>query len=141
MPSLPKIAIGFNKIARISDLSDLAEILFPNNKNHQFVFVLIYLELKWSDKTVSDLTSRIIKKGISKRTFERVRAKLRHLGIIDHISRFNKKHGYKEGFVNSNRFACSLRNLADRYEEIAQRKNEKDRLQEKFLLDILKARL
>ena len=141
MPSLHKIAIGFNKINRISDLADLAELLFPNNMNHQYVFALIYLELKWADKVVPDLADKLLKKGISKRTIERVRAKLRLMGIIDHVSRFNQKYGYKEGFILSNRFTGTMKKLADKYEEMAQRKEEKDKLQERFLLDIMKARL
>ena len=141
MLPLPKIAIGFNKINRISDLADLAELLFPNNKNHQYVFALIYSELKWADSVVTNLTEKLINKGISKRTIERVRAKLRLMGIIDHVSRFNQKYGYKEGFILSKRFPYTMKKLADKYEEMAQRKEEKDKLQEQFLLDILKVRL
>ena len=141
MSSLPKIAIGFNKISRISDLADLAELLFPNNKNHQYVFALIYLELKWADSVVPDLTKKLLRKGISKRTIERVRAKLRLMGIIDHVSRFNQNYGYREGFIVSNRFASSMKKFAQKYEEMTQRREEKDKLQERFLLEILKARL
>jgi hypothetical protein len=42
-----------------------------------------------------------------------VRSKLRRLGIIDHVSRFNKHHGYSEGWVFSTRFSHGLVRLAE----------------------------
>ena len=35
------------------------------------------------------------------------------MGLIDHVSRFNAKHGYREGWVLSTRFDRSLRQLAE----------------------------
>jgi len=34
--------------------------------------------------------------AVSKRTLERVRAKMRRMGLIDHVSRFNAAYGYRE---------------------------------------------
>jgi hypothetical protein len=51
--------------------------------------------------------------GFSPRTLETVRSKMRRLGIIDHVSRFNKSHGYREGWVFSTRFSHALLRLAD----------------------------
>ena len=39
-----KIEWSFNKIARMADLSDLAEMLFPGNRNHQHAFLATWLE-------------------------------------------------------------------------------------------------
>lgn len=38
---------------------------------------------------------------------------MRRLGIVDHVSRFDQRHGYREGWVFSGRFTKSLRMLAD----------------------------
>lgn len=69
--------------------------------------------------------------AISRRTLERVRAKLRRLGLIDHVSRFNARRGYREGWVLSTRFERSLRQLADQIaacRETAVHTAEKDQL-------------
>ena len=50
----------------------------------------------------------------SARSLQRVRAKTRKLGLIDHISRFNTKLGYREGWVLSTRFELSLDNLSSK---------------------------
>jgi hypothetical protein len=38
---------------------------------------------------------------------------MRRLGLIDHVSRFNQKYGYREGWVFSNNFSIALNRLAD----------------------------
>ena len=35
------------------------------------------------------------------------------MGLIDHVSGFSASHGYREGWVLSNRFERSLREMAD----------------------------
>ena len=77
--------------------------------------------------------------GISKRTLERVRAKLRRLGLIDHVSRFNAQHGYREGWVLSPRFARSLTLLADKVHEVS-RPDAGAREKDHLLLDVARAR-
>lgn len=110
-----KVDLSFNKIARLSDLSDLAELLFPGNRNQQHAFLAIHVELKWADRhMVPNLGEIARKNGITKRTMERVRAKMRRMGLIDHVSRFNAAYGYREGWVLSRRFERSLRQLADK---------------------------
>ena len=54
------------------------------------------------------------KHGVSRRTLERVRAKLRRLGVIEHVSRFNSRYGHREGWMLSARFERNLRLLADK---------------------------
>jgi DNA-binding transcriptional MocR family regulator len=115
-----KIEWSFNKIAKLSDSADLAEMLFPGNRNQQHAFLVVWFSLKWGDhRMVPNLESVIRKHGISRRTFERVRAKLRRLGLIDHVSRFNARHGCREGWVLSTRFQRSLSQLAAKAAELA----------------------
>lgn len=110
-----KVEISFNKIVRLADLSDLAELLFPGNRNQQHAFLAVYIELKWADHHMVPNLSEVTRKyEITKRTIERVRAKMRRMGLIDHVSRFNATYGYREGWVLSGRFERSLRQLADK---------------------------
>jgi hypothetical protein len=57
------------------------------------------------------------------------------MGIIDHVSRFNKAHGYREGWVFSSRFAHSLIRLAELSREFRDRK---DALQERKDRDLFR---
>ena len=108
-----KIELSFNRINRLSDLADLAELLFPRNRNHQHAFLAIWLAIKWADcGIVPNLAGVAHEHAISRRTLERVRAKMRRMGVIDHVSRFNAKHRYREGWVLSGRFERSLTQLA-----------------------------
>ena len=114
MPESTKVEISFNKINRIADLEDIAAILFPHNKRHQKVFMAIYLELKWAPRQFLGSFGFLFEKySLSKRVLEKVRAKCRRMGIIDHVSRFNSKHGYREGWIFSNKFRSSIVKLAD----------------------------
>ena len=107
-----KIELSHNKIARSEDLDELAALLFPSNKNHQRIFVAIFIELKWADgQFLSALEPIADKHGLSRRVLETVRAKMRRMGLIDHVSRFNKRYGYREGWVFSNKFARALDQL------------------------------
>jgi len=105
-----KIEFNHNKIARIQDLSDLARLLFPGNRNHQKVFLAIFIELKYAEgQFLPTLAPLCQKYDFSPRMLETVRAKMRRMGLIDHVSRFNKKHGYREGWAFSNRFLKGLK--------------------------------
>jgi len=107
-----KVELGFNRIARLNGLDDLARILFPGNRNHQRTFLAIFLELKYAEDSQLPSLSFIIRKyGVSRRTLQRVRAKTRKLGLIDHISRNTAKLGYREGWTLSTRFERSLQTL------------------------------
>ena len=99
------------------DLAELAEVLFPGNKTHQRVFLAVVVELKYADGQFLVSLSWIAEKyGVSCRVLELVRAKMRRLGLIDHVSRFNQRHGYREGWVFSNRFQRSLLRLGESWE-------------------------
>lgn len=131
-----KIEVNHNKIARIECLDEVAAVLFPGNKNHQRIFIAIFVELKWAeDQFLSTLEPIANKYGYSRRVFEVVRAKMRRLGLIDHVSRFNKKYGYREGWVFSNKFSRALNQLAELIIHLRRRKNS---LQEKKERDLFK---
>lgn len=115
MKNIPstKIELNYNKIQRISGLDDLARILFPGNKIHQKVFLAIFIELKYSpDEFLPSLLPLCNKYGFSSRMLETVRSKMRRMGIIDHVCRFNKALGYREGWIFSKRFYYALTQLA-----------------------------
>ena len=76
---------------------------------------------------------------ISRRTLERVRAKMRRIGLIDHVSRFNAGHGYREGWVMSGRFGNSLWQLAEKVATLRDTgKGSKDK--DMLLLEFAEAR-
>jgi hypothetical protein len=113
MPST-KIEFNCNKIARIQGLDELAQLLFPGNRSHPRVFLAIFIELKYAPgQFLPQMGSLCDRYGISPRMLETVRSKMRRLGIIDHVSRFNKSHGYREGWVFSTRFSHALLRLTE----------------------------
>ena len=124
-----KIELNYNKIARIQDMDELAKIMFPNNKNHQKVFLAIFIELKYAPhQFLPYLTPLCDKYDFTPRMLETVRSKMRRMGIIDHVSRFNKTYGYREGWIFSSRFSGALSRLAEVAKGFRERK---DALQER----------
>jgi len=123
-----KIEFNCNKIAKIKDLDEVARILYPGNNNHQKVFLAIFIELKYAPGGfLSSLESLCGKYDFSSRMLETVRSKMRRMGLIDHVSRFNKTHGYREGWIFSSRFSHNLNRL---FELIKGFRDRKDALQE-----------
>ena len=124
-----KIELNHNKIARIQGLDELAIILFPGNRMHQKIFLTIFIELKYApDEFLPVLKPLCHTYGFTSRTLETVRSKMRRMGIIDHVSRFNMTYGYREGWVFSRRFAGALKRLLGMIKEFRCRK---DALQER----------
>lgn len=135
-----RIAFNARRINKIADVSDLAEVLFPGNRNHQHAFLVIWFTLRWScNGFITDMANAGHNASVSRRTLERVRAKLRHLGLIERISHFNPRHGGQAGWASSSRFERSLRRLADQIALLQSRDDvvlEKDQL----LIDLADAR-
>ena len=128
MPST-KIELNYNKIARIQGMDELALILFPGNSNHQKIFLAIFIELKYAPQEfLPSLICLCDKYGFTTRMLETVRSKMRRMGVIDHVSRFNKAYGYREGWVFSNRFSRALTRLCGVIQDFRERK---DALQER----------
>ena len=133
--AVTKIDMNHNRILRIESLDELAAILFPRNKNHQRIFVAIFVELKWADgQFLAALEPVADKYGLSRRVLETVRAKMRRMGIIDHVSRFNKMHGYREGWVFSNKFARSATFLANLFTTMKQRNSPSQERRDRDLI-------
>ncbi len=131
-----KIDLNHNKIARIEGLDELAAVLFPGNKTHQKVFLAIFVELKCGEGGfLSHLSPLTEKYGFSERTLETVRAKMRRMGHIDHVSRFNKSYGYREGWVFSSRFQRTVNRLGELWLLFRERKGE---IQEKKDRDLFR---
>ena len=123
----------------MADSADLAEMLFPGNRNQQHAFLAVWILLKWADHCmVPNLGEVAERHGISRRTLERVRAKMRRMGLIDHVSRFNAKHGCQEGWILSSRFENSLRQLAEKVADLKKPGGSKDK--ELLLLELADAR-
>ena len=119
-----KVELNCSKIARLQGLDELAGVLFPGNKNHQHVFLAIFIELKYAaGEFLPNLTPLCDTYGFSPRMLETVRSKMRRMGLIDHVSRFNKSHGYREGWVFSNRFSRILTRLAGFSKSFRERKD------------------
>jgi hypothetical protein len=124
-----KIEISFNKIERLKGIDDLARVFFPANKNQQRIFLAIFIELKYApDEFLPNLLPLCSKYGFTPRMLETVRSKMRRMGIIDHVCRFNKALGYREGWILSCRFSNSLNRLSKSIEEF---KKNRDFLQER----------
>jgi len=109
-----KIELNYNKVRRIEGLDEFARILCPGNRSHQRIFLLVFVELKWAEgQFLAALEPIADKYGFSRRSLETVRAKMRRLGLIDHVSRFSRRYGYREGWMFSSKFAGSLRMLME----------------------------
>lgn len=115
--SRPRIEIGHNRVRRLQGLDDLARLLFRKS-SHQKLFLTIFVDLKHAEEgMLPSLSPSAEKAGVSERVLEEIRARMRTLGIIDHISRFSAQYNYHEGWVLSKRFSSSLRKLADKCDE------------------------
>ncbi len=131
-----KIDFNYNKITRIQGLDELGVVLFPGNRNHQKVFLSIFIELKYANNgLLGSLTYLCEKYGFTPRMLETVRSKMRRMGIIDHVSRFNKNHGYREGWVFSSRFSKTLKRMNELLVSFRERA---DALQEKKDRDLFR---
>jgi hypothetical protein len=131
-----KIDFRCRRVFDVEDISDLAELLFPGNRNQQHVAACILFELKWADAIVPSLSPLENRYGISRRSLQRARAKLARLGLIEHASSLNARYGGQSGWKLSGRFAGALRKLADKVEQWADAKSPEKREKEEFLLEI-----
>jgi len=124
-----KIELNCSKIARVQGLDELAKLFFPGNRNHQKIFLAIFIEIKYAPGGFIPYLKPLCEKhSFSPRMLETVRSKMRRMGIIDHVCRFNKAHGYREGWVFSSRFSRALSRLSQLTKGFRDRK---DALQEK----------
>ena len=109
-----KIDFQHRRISRISDFTELIEMLFPGNRNQQYAAACVFLELKWADGMVPNLAYLERKYDITRRILQRTRAKLSRLGLIEHVSYLNSRYGGQHGWKLSSRFEGALRMLAEK---------------------------
>jgi hypothetical protein len=133
-----KIEFSCNKIARIKDLDELAALLFPGSRDQQKVFLAIFIELKYArGQFIPYLRPLCEKCDFTPRILETVRSKMRRMGLIDHVSRFNKTHGYREGWVFSSRFSRSLSRLSKMTQGFRERKDAQQERKDRDLFRYL----
>lgn len=114
-----KIDFSFRKIARLANLVELAEMFFPGNRNQQYAFLVIWIWLKWrTEGIVPNLGQVVMSQGVSRRTLERVRAKMRRMGLLEHITRFDPRFGNREGWILSDNFEKSLNVLVQKLNDL-----------------------
>lgn len=130
-----KIEASYNKIERLKGLDELARILFPS-REHQRIFLAIFIELKYSsDQFLPSLRPLCDQYALSPRMLETVRSKMRRMGIIDHVCRFNATTGYREGWVFSKRFPKAMIRISEAIESF---KEDKDPHQEEKDKDLFR---
>jgi len=137
MPESTKINFISNRINRLSDYTELVEMLFPRNKNQQHAAVCVLFELKWTEEIVPNLCYIENKYNVSRRTLQRTRAKLSRLGLIEHVSYLNSRYGGQSGWKLSTRFGSSLKKLAEYTELWALEKDSRLLEKEKMLIDLI----
>ncbi len=109
-----KIDIRHRRITQLEDLTDLVAILFPGNRNQQHAAARILIALKQAKRIVPSLGFLEHEHALSRRTLERTRAKLGRLGLIEHVSWMNSRHGGQQGWKLSSRMSGALKSLAER---------------------------
>lgn len=138
MTESTKINFKYKQIRDIDDITDIAEMLFPGNRNQQYAAARILLELKETDGPMKSM-SCLIGTDISRRTLERTRAKLSRLGFIERVSWMNNRYNGAEGFRLSARFSGSLRLLADRIDSWRSDKSDARKDKDNMLIGLLQA--
>jgi len=97
----------------VAGLDDLARILFPDNRNHRRAFITIWVAVKYApDQFVPSMGSICARNGVSERTTEIVRAKMKKMGLLKRVSHFDPAYGYNAGWTFSCRFSGCLSGLA-----------------------------
>jgi len=117
MTESTKINFVARRVAALDDLTDLVEMLFPDNRNQQHAAARILLCLKQANGIVPNLAFLEGRYGISRRTLQRVRAKLARLGLIERVSWMNSRYGGKSGWRLSGKMSTALRQLADKIDQ------------------------
>ena len=117
MTESSKIDFRYRRISELDDVTDLVTMIFPGNRNQQHAAARILLELKANKAPLASLSSLEHRHGIPRRTLERTRAKLARLGLIEHVTWMNSRHGGRQGWKLSSRMSSGLRLLADKVDE------------------------
>ena len=133
-----KIEAALAGIRRVEDLDDLARVIMPGNRRHQHAFTVIFFVLKWNNGVVADLHKRALAHRVTKRVFERTRAKMHRLGLIEHVSRLSPKHGFRDGWKLSGKFEKGLEELASQIRAMKEHKQGTQREKDEFAINLLR---
>jgi hypothetical protein len=57
--------------------------------------------------------------------------------LIDHVSRFNQRHGYREGWVFSSKFARAMIRLAEIPDRLQQKKGPTQEAKDRAIMNYL----
>ena len=125
------------RIKRLSDYSELVEMLFPSNRNQQKAAAAILYELKWEHYIAPNLKYIEDKYSISRRIMQRTRAKLSRLGLIEHISYLNSRYGGQSGWKLSSRFGTALKKLAVHIVKWTNQKESRQKQKDRMMIDLL----
>lgn len=130
-----KIDFAYRRIGRLTGVTELAEMFFPGNRNQQYAFLVIWVRLKWrSEGIVPNLGQLVMSEGVSRRTLERVRAKMRRMGLLEHITRFDPRFGNREGWILSDNFEKSLNLLSQKTAEFKKPEQSTQEQDEQMLI-------
>jgi len=114
MATRTKIEINPAIVRGISGLDDLARVFFPDNRNHRRAFLAVWLGIKYAEEQFLPSNLDLAAQGgVSSRTIEIVRAKMKKLGLIQRVSHFSPAFGNRSGWVFSPRFRHCLSSLVD----------------------------
>ena len=138
MTESSKINFRYRRISRIGDITDLVEMLFPGNRNQQHAAARILLALKATLDPIRSLSYLEDRYDISRRTLQRARAKLSRLGLIEHVTWMNTRHGGREGWDLSSRMSTALRQLADKIDQWRKDNGPERILKDEQLVELLR---
>jgi hypothetical protein len=114
MNELSKIDFRYRRINQLDDITDHVALLFPSNRNQQHAAARILLTLKAADGLLPSLSFLEERHGISRRTLQRVRAKLARIGAIEYVTWMSSRHNGQQGWKLSSRMSGALRQYADK---------------------------
>jgi len=112
-----KIEFRHRRIRELEDITDFVGIIFPGNTNQQHAAARVLLFLKSPAGPVRSLRSLEQQYSISRRTMERTRAKLAHVGLIEHLGPLSKRANGQPGWRLSSRMSAAMRLLAEKVEK------------------------
>ena len=138
MTESSKIDFAARRIREIGDITDLAQVFFPGNRNQQHAAGRILLAFKTATQPVRSLSYLEDRYGISRRTLQRTRAKLSRLGLIERISWMNSRYGGQEGWKLSSRMSTALRGLADKIDSWRKDTCPERKQKDEQLIELLK---
>jgi len=138
MTESSKIDFRYRRIAKLDDITDLVEILFPGNRNQQHAAARILLALKAASEPIRSLSHLEDQYEISRRTLQRTRAKLSRLGLIEHVTWMNTRFGGQQGWRHSSRMSTAFRQLADKIDHWRKDSRPERNLKDGQLVELLK---